>query len=807
MNTQAETPTAGHPEPSPTVLVVFGATGDLMARKIAPALRFLWAQGRLPERFEVVGFSRRDWSDEELREHVSGILREQTDISEEFLSIFGYHRGTFEDASAYEGLAEKLRARDESAGECANKLFYLAVPPENYRTILERLADSGLTRPCGQEEGWTRVLVEKPFGKDVETSRELDELLGSLFREEQVYRIDHYLAKEMLQGILTFRFANNLFEPSWNSAAVERIDISLLESIGVEGRGAFYDGVGALRDVGQNHLLQMLALVTMDRPASNDARSIRAKRAEALRRLPRLTPEQAAEASFRAQYEGYRDIEKVAPDSSTETYFKLSGTMNDRRWDGVPFSIESGKRLPSARKSIDVTFRHSQPCLCPDGSHHVRNRVTFELEPEEGISITFWNKRPGLERGLEERNFDFFLYEQGRAPYVEEYARLLLDAILGDQTLFVSTEEVRAMWEFIDPFLDAWAADATPLQTYEPDSASVLEHADRSLGFRAPAVASAGIRREIAVLGLGKMGAGIARNLIDHGWRVVGWNRTTAVAEEMASEGLEVARTFAAVVAALEPPRVVWVMLPAGAATEEAILGEEGIGRLLEPGDVIIDGGNSFHRDTAERAPRVAGLGLKFLDCGTSGGPAGARDGACLMIGGDEDAYEMLLPLWKDISVPDGFAHFPGHGAGHFVKMVHNGIEYGMMQALAEGFTVLREAEYDIDLLRAADVYDRGSVIESRLVGWLREAYRRYGTDLERVSGKVGRTGEGEWTILAAERLGVPVPVIAESLRFRVESERKPSYTGRVLSALRNTFGGHAAEEEAQREAAAQGRT
>ncbi|MBE0476434.1 MAG: glucose-6-phosphate dehydrogenase [Coriobacteriia bacterium] len=795
-------------KPRPTVLVVFGATGDLMARKIAPALHHLWTEDRLPSRFEVVGFSRRDWSDDQLREHVSGILRQRFHAADEsFLGMFRYHRGTFEDDAAYGRLADDLRRRDDEAGECANKLFYLAVPPEHYRVILGRLASSGLTRPCSDEEGWTRVLVEKPFGKDVATSRELDELLGSLFAEEQVYRIDHYLAKEMLQGILSFRFSNNLFEPSWTAEAVERIDITLLEEIGVEGRAGFYDGVGALRDVGQNHLLQMLALVTMDRPRVMDASSIRARRAEALRRLPRLSPQQAAASSFRAQYEGYRGIERVDPHSTTETYFKLRTTLRDPRWDGVPFTLESGKRLPEVRKRIDVTFRHPQPCLCPPDGRHVRNRVSFTLEPEEGIHIGFWAKRPGLELRLEERRFDFLLYEQGRAPYVEEYAKLLLDAVLGDQTLFVSTEEVRAMWGFIDPFLRAWAEDLTPLASYEPGSAAILEQADRSVEGRAPLVQAQGVRREIAVIGLGKMGSGIARNLLDHGWRVVGWNRTHAVAEGMAAEGLEPARTFAEAVRALTPPRVVWMMLPAGAVTEEALLGEAGVARLLEPGDVLVDGGNSFHADTAARARGIVELGVDFLDCGTSGGPAGARNGACLMIGGRREAFERLRPLWEDLTVPGGFAFFEGHGAGHFVKMVHNGIEYGMMQSVAEGFAILRASPYGIDLLSAAEVYAHGSVIESRLLGWLRGAYETWGTELEGVSGVVGRTGEGEWTVRAAEELGVPAPVIARSLRFRVESEAAPSYAGRVLSALRSMFGGHAAEREAQVEAAARGRT
>jgi 6-phosphogluconate dehydrogenase len=288
------------------------------------------------------------------------------------------------------------------------------------------------------------------------------------------------------------------------------------------------------------------------------------------------------------------------------------------------------------------------------------------------------------------------------------------------------------------------------------------------------------------------MGAALARNLLDHDWRVVGFNRTTSVATTMEAEGLEAAQTLTDVVAALTPPRVVWLMVPAGEATDAMLFGEGGLAEVLQAGDVVIDGGNSFWRDTLQRAPRLGARGLRFLDVGTSGGPGGARNGACIMIGGERADYERLGRLWRDISVPGGYAFFEGHGAGHFVKMVHNGIEYGMMQAIAEGFTVLRTTDFTIDLASAAEVYNNGSVIESRLVGWLGEALSERGEDLRGVSGSVGHTGEGAWTVEAAEKLGVEHRVIADALAFRLESEDKPSYTGKLLQAMRNRFGGHA---------------
>jgi glucose-6-phosphate 1-dehydrogenase len=779
---------------TPTVLVVFGATGDLMARKIVPSLAYLKAKGRLPERFRVIGFSRRDWSDEDIRGHVHSILDAYEGLApeaserDEFLGMFTYQRGTFDDALAYAELAEGVAAIDRDWDVCASKLYYLAVPPENYRVIFNRLSESGLAEACRDGSGFTRVLVEKPFGKDTESARELDELLGSLFAEEQVYRIDHYLAKEMLQGIMSFRFSNSLFEPAWDAGSIDHIDITLLESIGAEKRGAFYDGVGALRDVGQNHLLQILALVLMDQPADLSAGSIREKRARFLEALRAPSPDEITAHSFRAQYDGFRDIAGVSPDSMTETYFRLRFALHGSRWGGVPVTMESGKRMGEALKQVAVTFRAPEECLCDvEGPGPFENRVTFQLEPEESIKIEFWAKKPGFERELEMREFTFFLYEkEEKVQYVEEYAKLLLDAIAGDQTLFVATDEVRAMWAFIDPFMRVWGSAAVPLETYKPDSSEVVERA------RAKVDETHIARLEIGIIGLGKMGANIARNLIDHRWRVVGWNRTASVAKEMEAEGLESADTLRELVAELKAPRTVWLMVPAGAPVDEVIFGEGGLAELLEPGDVIIDGGNSHFLQTIERAPRVLSAGLHFMDAGTSGGPGGARNGACLMVGGDRDDFDRLEHLWRDLSVRDGYRFFDGHGSGHFVKMVHNGIEYGMMQAIAEGFALMRSSKLGIDLDAAAEVYNRGSVIESRLIGWLEDAFAAFGEDLEGVSGTVGHTGEGEWTVRAAEALGVDVRVIRDALEARKESEKSPSYAGQVLSALRNQFGGHA---------------
>ncbi|MBI2552546.1 decarboxylating 6-phosphogluconate dehydrogenase [Candidatus Uhrbacteria bacterium] len=300
------------------------------------------------------------------------------------------------------------------------------------------------------------------------------------------------------------------------------------------------------------------------------------------------------------------------------------------------------------------------------------------------------------------------------------------------------------------------------------------------------------MRKEIGLIGLGKMGAGLARNLRGQGWQVVAFNRTAQVTRAMEQEGIIGAYHLEGLVQKLKAPRVVWLMLPSGKPVDEMIFGKVGLIHLLSKGDTIVDGANSYFKDTQARYKKIAKTGIRFIDVGVSGGPGGARGGACIMVGGPKKLFKELEPLFRDLSVPEGYAHFEGLGAGHFVKMVHNGIEYGMMQALAEGFAVLKKSPYHIDLKRAAGIYNRGSVIESRLVGWLNSAFKEFGIDLKGVDGAVGYTGEGEWTVKIAKKLQVAVPILEGSFKFRVGSQKNPSYTGKLLSAMRNQFGGHA---------------
>ncbi len=773
----------------PTILVIFGATGDLTRRKLIPSLFRLYQDKKLPEFMHIVGFARRQLSDEAFREYVNDALTQSgadASLAQQFSRMFSYRSGDFTDPNAFEGLAELLGKQDSQWRTCANKLFHLAVSPEHYEGILNNLSTSGLTVPCSPEEGWTRVLVEKPFGKDLETSQALDGLLAKLFLEEQIYRIDHYLGKDTVQNILAFRFSNTFLDPSWDARSIARISIKLHEQIDIEKRGEFYDGVGALRDVGQNHMLQLLALFTMDNPGEFDALSIREGRARILESLETMDAQDIVRSTLRAQYDGYTKDVGVAANSQTETFFRIESRLNLSKWRGVPIVLQSGKALEKSVVEVVVEFRHHTPCLCPPDQHFT-NILRYEVQPHEGITMSFWAKKPGNEMVVEEKSFSFD-YEKAfsGSEFLDAYAKLMLDAIEGNQTSFVSTEEIAASWKFIDPIVRAWSNNVVPLLSYPKGSLSE------------PIVAASPHMqlplKQIFYIGLGKMGANMVERLLDYGWEVTAYDPDEEARQKVKDKGAKTVENIASVLP-LTPTlsqngrgeRVAWLMVPHNVVDD--VLKE--LTPHLQSGDVVIDGGNSFYKDSIRRGEELKKLGIHYMDVGVSGGPSGARRGACLMIGGDKEAYKQLVGLFSDLSLAGGYDYMGELGAGHFVKMVHNGIEYGMMQALAEGFAVLKQWRGELDLERIAHLYGNGSVIESRLVHWLKDAYMKHGADLKNISGSVAHSGEGKWTVEAAQELGIPVPIIEGALQFRVDSEKNPSYTGQIVSALRNQFGGH----------------
>jgi glucose-6-phosphate 1-dehydrogenase len=446
-------------------MVIFGGTGDLAKNKLFKALFHLEHQGLIKGDTRIVGFSRKEMSDVNYRELVRGYIG--GDVSDDFLQKISYFQGDLKDVESYKALEKHLKQKDDERGICSSKLFYLAVSPSLYEDSFNNLAKSGLSEICSGTDKWTRILVEKPFGSDIESAKRLDEQLGKLFQENQVYRIDHYLAKEAVQNFITFRFANSIFEPLWNREHIDNVKIELLETDGVDGRGAFYDGIGALRDVGQNHILQMLSLISMENPKSVDPEMIRTKRAEALRKV-KLFPGDLKENVLRGQYKGYVDVEGVANDSQTETFFRLKLGINNKRWKGVPFYIESGKGLNDQLARITINFKQVVSCVCPrsaptgasrgtpkDLNIPHRNKIVFEIQPENKIMVRFWAKKPSLHYELinEDLSFDYSSRDERKG---DAYEKVLHDAIEGDLTLFTSSKEVEAQWKTVYDIRSKW---------------------------------------------------------------------------------------------------------------------------------------------------------------------------------------------------------------------------------------------------------------------------------------------------------------------------------------------------------------
>lgn len=454
----------------PTIFVIFGITGDLVKKKILKALYHLYIKKYFPPRFRLYGFSRRDMSNEELRKYLLDIMKQGKFPSpkryEEFLSAFFYVKGDFYDGQAYKNLATMLGQVDGEWTVCSNKLFYLAVPPAAYADIITNLHSSGLTIPCSPEEGWTRVILEKPFGTDLQTAKNLDIQLGSLFKEEQIYRVDHYLAKETVRNILAFRFSNSFLTPAWNNNYIEKIELKLLEKNTVSTRGDFYDKVGALRDVGQNHLLQLLGLFIMDEPSGYSPEDIKKKRAEALESIEIMDSNHVALNTVRGQYEGYKNEEGVDKNSQTETYFKIKLFSRKSDFKGVPLYIESGKAMKDSLIEVVVTFKHAMSSLY-NLADTPKNVLHYHLSPEEKISMRFLAKKPGFDYSLDEHELGFNYREvYDVTEFVDDYEALLYDIIKGDQTLFVSTEEIITQWKFIEHIADTWQKGKPQLFSY-----------------------------------------------------------------------------------------------------------------------------------------------------------------------------------------------------------------------------------------------------------------------------------------------------------------------------------------------------
>ncbi len=485
----------------PAVLVVFGASGDLTSRKLMPAIEHLSLRRLLPAAFAVVGVARTEMDDDDFRERmrttvekIGGGGDEARHIWDAFAGAFRYVAGDYGDQDTYDRLRTALEELDRERGTGGNRLYYLATPPTTFPVIAEHLGVAGLNKP-ERDDAFVRIVIEKPFGHDQQSAADLDTVVHRSFDESQVYRIDHYLGKETVQNVLALRFANAIFEPIWNRRYVDHVQVTVAESLGVGHRGSFYEQAGALRDIVQNHLMQVLALTMMEPPATFDPNSIRDEKVKALRAVNPFTPEDVQTNVVRGQYRrgwvegeevpGYRDEEGVHPHSLRETYVAMKVEVDNWRWAGVPFYVRTGKRLPKRVTEVAMTFKDVPhlPFASEQAEGLEPDALVLRIQPDEGITLRFGAKVPGQAFRVRSVSMDFFYGAAFLEEPPEAYERLLLDALVGDPTLFIRSDEVAQAWRICDPLLTAWEEDDVPLARYEagkwgPSEADALLEAD-----------------------------------------------------------------------------------------------------------------------------------------------------------------------------------------------------------------------------------------------------------------------------------------------------------------------------------------
>ncbi len=456
-------------------MVIFGASGDLTSRKLIPALFYLNQERLLPAGFSVIGCARSPKTAEGFRQEMGAAVKkflklgpESDAFVESFIQGIYYIADDFNDPAAYTQLKAVLDKLDKERGTSGNRLFYLATPPSFFPVIVQHLGAAGLAQPKVPGESWTHIIIEKPFGRNLQSALDLNRIVTSVFEEDQVYRIDHYLGKETVQNLLVFRFANGIFEPFWNRRYIDHVQITVAEELGVENRGSYYEESGLLRDMIQNHVLQLLCMVAMEPPATFEASAVRDEKAKVLRSMRPIPPDQVDQFVVRGQYAegavggkpvpGYRSEEKVSPASTTETYAALKLFIDNWRWADVPFYLRSAKRLPKRISEISIQFRKIPHMLFHgDASTGIEpNILSLRIQPNEGISLKFCAKLPGTTMQIRPVRMDFRYGESFGAVPPTAYETLLLDCMLGDATLFNRDDAVELSWQLVSPILDSW---------------------------------------------------------------------------------------------------------------------------------------------------------------------------------------------------------------------------------------------------------------------------------------------------------------------------------------------------------------
>src|SRR3989344_5015984 len=464
----------------PLVFVIFGATGDLSKKRIFPALYKLYSARLLPEKVLLVAAARSAFTDTKFRDYLKSNLQVSDTASvESFLKNIVYLPLDVAKDKNLQAVKVIISNLEKQAGACPQTIYYMSIAPDIFTSAIENLGKGGLNISCSNHKTKPRIIVEKPFGSNLESALTLKILLDKYFSAEQIYRIDHYLGKETVQNIFAFRFGNEIFEPIWNNEYIDHIQITASEYVGVEKRGAFYDKSGALKDITQHHLLQLLSIITMEEPASFTTQEINRRKMAVLNDMQKLTPEQVASSTVRAQYEGYLQEEQINPNSQTETYALIKLEVDNPRWKGVPVYLRTGKKLPGKVSSIIVQFKDTRHKLFKDlDLKPTPNHITLQIQPNEGIGIRLVAKKPGLTTTIEPVDMEFCYKTSFDTPQPDAYERLIMDVVNGDQSLFISQDVIEECWRIIDPIRDVWDKGQPKLAAYKPGTWGPKEAGD-----------------------------------------------------------------------------------------------------------------------------------------------------------------------------------------------------------------------------------------------------------------------------------------------------------------------------------------
>jgi len=807
-------------------IIVMGASGDLAKKKTYPSLLHLYDDSLLPEDIAIWGFARSPMTHDDLRAKLRPFL-EKTNCSPNvitsFLSKCFYQKGKwYGDVDAIQDLNKIITENENRLSNKLehNRLFYFAIPPNVFNE-----AGVAIKQACMSEKGWTRIIIEKPFGRDLQSCEEILATLSKHFSEDQLFRMDHYLGKEMVQNLLVLRFGNLMFEKLWNRDSVQCVMLTFKEPFGTDGRGGYFDNYGIIRDIVQNHLLQVLTLLAMEPPTKADGpesgESIRNAKVQVLNSIPPITMDEC----FLGQYEGYTDDETIKnKNSNTPTFVAIRCFVHTPRWSGVPFIFKAGKALNERKAEMRIQFKDAPAAEFMFGGKCPRNELVMRMQPNEAIYFKTNVKSPGfsaapIQSELEVNyNTRFFSDSAGKSDSnPDAYTRLILDVLRGRSAAFVREDELRRSWEIFTPLLHKIEKENIIPVKYKrgsrgPPEADVF--IEEKSGYvrnkdyifyngnverKSDAKNTSSGNAEIGVYGLSVMGQNFALNIASHGFEVCVGNRSPSkvdatvkrakVEGNLPLTGSSGPQEF---VSKLKRPRKVILLVQAGKPVDETI---KTLSKFMEQGDIIVDGGNEWYLNSIRRAEQLEKEGILFCGMGISGGEEGAREGPSLMPGGPKEAYDELEPILSSCAAQTSTGPCVGYvgpiGAGNYVKMVHNGIEYADMQLIAEVFDVMKNV-IGLDNSKMSQVFVNWN--SGRLESYLieitasilakKDDITNKGHVVDYILDKTGSKGTGKWTVQEAAEVSVAAPTISGALNARYMSARKNErvHASKVLS-------------------------